>query len=447
VDYNPLTAKLRTAEKKIKDLERRRAAAAAQLAWAKRFKPEAATTEITRLQADLKGRIAELRSLEAESSRLEATSRLLNSKTSSLEDKARMGWNPGYWFSDKRSDAKERLKKHQQEVDRHLQRVHDADRERNQVASAVKRLTGMITRREVELARFKSFQSATVQKEIEQIDGELPLRGMERDDVKAHKADVDGRLKAPMAELRKYESEMEGLLATISGLRSEQSKVRDQINEAERIDNEISRASNSYERAMLHRKCEERFGAGSPSRVIRGLQFQMRQYESTIEYNKRQIARIRRDFGKTEERIKRIAEVASRDIRALMIDGKNCCFEGNQFIGLAALIPLTKELAKRYDVTVVFDASIRRDLGTSDDDLRAALSGARVHVVASGAKADETILDAAADPAIWVISNDRFGDYRDKTPVKERRVIRHEILHGRVMVHDLSVEARFAGGM
>ena len=97
----------------------------------------------------------------------------------------------------------------------------------------------------------------------------------------------------------------------------------------------------------------------------------------------------------------------------IIIDGKNLCFEGNTFIGLAALIPLTEQVAKRYDVTVVFDASIRRDLKMSDDQLAKALPAAKVHVVASRAKADETILDAAHESTAWVISNDRYGDYRD----------------------------------
>ena len=101
-----------------------------------------------------------------------------------------------------------------------------------------------------------------------------------------------------------------------------------------------------------------------------------------------------------------------------MIDGKNCCFEGNQFIGLAALLPLTRALAQRYDVTVVFNASIRRDLGANDDALRAALPSAKSPRRSSRAKADETLLDAASDPSVWVISNDRFGDYRDKPPLR-----------------------------
>jgi chromosome segregation ATPase len=444
MDYNPLTARLHTAKKKIKHLHERRADAVSQLTWAEGFEPEASAADIERLHSDLRIKIDERGRLEAESARLKLTADRLKSKTSALEAKARMGWNPSYWLSDKRSDAKAQLKKHRKKVERHLEGVDGADKERRRVVREVKRLADLVSAKERELARHKDFQPAAVRLEIEKIDEELPFREMERDDLRRRKDDVDRRLKAPLTEMRKYDSEVEVLHQAISELEHDQSNWRRQIAEAERIDRELTRASNAYERAMLHQKCEQQFGKGSPSIVIRDMQFQVRRTQSNIDYNKRQIARIRRDIAKTEGRIKKIAEIASRDVRALMIDGKNCCFEDDQFIGLAALIPLTNDLAKRYDVTVVFDASIRRDLGASDAALRAALPATKVHVVASRAKADETILDAAADPAIWVISNDRFGDYRDKTPVREGRIIRHEILHGRVMVHDLGVDVRFA---
>ncbi len=83
---------------------------------------------------------------------------------------------------------------------------------------------------------------------------------------------------------------------------------------------------------------------------------------------------------------------------------------------------------------------IRGLLRFSDDDLRTALPAAKIHVVQSGRQADETVLDAATKATAWVVSNDRFGDYRDKRCVKEGRIIRHEILSDRILVHDLGVD-------
>lgn len=251
----------------------------------------------------------------------------------------------------------------------------------------------------------------------------------------------DGRVPRPdpLAQLRKYESEIEDLGSTVSKLRSELSRLERQIAEAEDIDERLTRASNGSERYELHQECERLFDVGSPRTAMSAIRSKMRPLKSSIGDHERQSERIRRDMVKTEQRISHLAAVAARDIDALIIDGNNCCYQGSDFIGLAALIPMTEHLAERYAVTVVFDAAIRSLLGASDDDVRAALPGASVHVVASQTKADETILDAADEPTAWVVSNDRFGEYRDKTPVKEDRLIKHEIMSGRIFVHDLRV--------
>lgn len=445
MDYNPLTAKLRAVERAIKTLQRQRRDAESELERAANFSVEAAQAEIERLQSDLAACSQERDGLAADHGRLKAIEDQLKAKAGSLEDKARLGWDPTYWLSDKRAKAKERLKKHRKKVANQIEKVETAAKKLDSKSRDVKRLKATLSRKQRELDQHLNFEPDDVRALIDKIDEEMPFREMERDDLRERKAEVDRRLKAPLAEIRKYEAQVEELHEKVSGLEHEQSTWRRQVAEAERIDAELSRASNSYERAMLHQKCEEQFGKGSPSAVVRDARFQIRRIQSSLDYNERQINRVQRDIEKTQNRIKKLAEAAARDVRALVIDGKNCCFEGNQFIGLAALLPLTRALAQRYDVTVVFDASIRRDLGANDDALRAALPSAKVHVVASRAKADETLLDAASDPSVWVISNDRFGDYRDKPPVRDRRIIRHEILHGRVLVHDLGVDAQFAG--
>jgi hypothetical protein len=43
-----------------------------------------------------------------------------------------------------------------------------------------------------------------------------------------------------------------------------------------------------------------------------------------------------------------------------------------------------------------------------------------------------------------VISNDRFRDYTDKPAVRDDRLIRHEIVAGQVLVHDLDLRLGFA---
>ena len=125
-----------------------------------------------------------------------------------------------------------------------------------------------------------------------------------------------------------------------------------------------------------------------------------------------------------------------------------------KFIGIAALRPLCLILQESYDVTLVFDASIRRLLSGSDDEnnwltddsLRRRFPGVTLHVVPARSQADETILAASVDPFVYVLSNDRFAEFRDKPAVRDKRLIAHEILNDRVLVHDLDISLTIAPG-
>ena len=439
IDYNPFTAALRATEDELAEMVQRRVTLVEHLTWATQFDPAGEVAEVARLGSDLEERGAELGRLDEDITELAAASRLLASRTPTVESAARLGLNPFRWLTAEYDDAKAHLRAHRQEIVRLRGRMQAVESERAQVAREVAQLTDRVSDKEEALARFRRFRPDQTEQEIAKIDAELPLSEGKRDDLKTRKANIDRAVDAPLAELRDYESEIGQRESIVSKLRSELSELEGQITEAERIDEKISKASNGYERAMLHQESERRFGFGSPRAAIRDLRSQLRSIPSKIRDHERQITRIRRDMAKTEQRIKKLVTVAARDIRALIVDGNNCCYEDSDFIGLAALIPMTEELAKRFDVTVIFDAAIRGRLGVSDDDLRRTLPAAKVHVVASRSKADETILDAADDPTVWVISNDRFGEYREKTGVKEQRVIRHEIVRGRVLVHDLGV--------
>lgn len=121
------------------------------------------------------------------------------------------------------------------------------------------------------------------------------------------------------------------------------------------------------------------------------------------------------------------------------------CSEGGRFLGLAALESLAPILARKYNVTHIFDANICRMLKLSNKDIEDRFSAAeRVNIVASKGKADETVLAVDDDdPHTFVLSNDRFGDYPDKLAVKEGRVLRHEIVGWAAYIHDLQIEAKF----
>jgi hypothetical protein len=105
-----------------------------------------------------------------------------------------------------------------------------------------------------------------------------------------------------------------------------------------------------------------------------------------------------------------------------------------------------KALAGRYEMIVVFDASIRPILKMSEGEIaREVGDAATVHVVPTRTKADETVLAVAKGDHAYVVSNDRFVDFQEKVPVREGRIIRHEIVDGRVLIHDLDVDVTFTG--
>lgn len=227
----------------------------------------------------------------------------------------------------------------------------------------------------------------------------------------------------------------EALAPLLKEMRDIDSKKRDattDLKKAQDLDAQLTSAGNAYDRAKIHEQCELRFGTGSPRSIIHERQRMVRQCE--------------RDYDKARRRAEDIEKKASRRIDTIVIDGNNLCYEGDStFIGIAAIEKLLPYLCKNYAVVVVFDSSIRRLLKTNDSGLQGRLAAnVKVHVVASRGMADETILDLASNsPFIYVISNDRYGDFNDKSVVKEDRIIRHEIVDGKAFLHDLQVRVAF----
>lgn len=66
-----------------------------------------------------------------------------------------------------------------------------------------------------------------------------------------------------------------------------------------------------------------------------------------------------------------------------------------------------------------------------------------VQVVASRQAADETVLVTASGSDEYVISNHRFKDYADRPAVSGQRLIRHEIVAGKVHIHDLNLTVEY----
>jgi hypothetical protein len=214
-------------------------------------------------------------------------------------------------------------------------------------------------------------------------------------------------------------------------LKSELATLNADIARASRFEQGLSSAANTYERAMIHKECEEKFGTGSPKQVISDRRGKIRSLDNNI--------------PKLERRIREELEKLERTIGHLLIDGNNACFERQSFIGLRAISALLRELGGRYKTTVVFDAKIRAMLKTDTQGIERALgTSVNTHVAPTKSAADEYLLKLAdQDNSAFILSNDRFAEYHDYAAVKSGRLFRFLIADGKLMANDIDVSVNF----
>ena len=299
-----------------------------------------------------------------------------------------------------------RLRKEISAVNEHLMRDNEALSEvRSNLSSTQKRIS--------EHERFNLYEAETqlaaIQPKTRQIASDLA-------GAKAEIERIEEKIRPHSQELDRLESE----LATFNS----------DLEKADRFDRDLTAAENSYERAMIHQKCEENFGSGSPKHVINDRRGKIRRLENNI--------------PKVERRIRDELKKLDRTISHLVIDGNNACYEGQSFIGLRGISALLGALDNRFKVTVVFDASIRAMLKTDNQGVKKLLGGkVATHVAPTKTAADEYLMKLAGkDKNAFVLSNDRFAEYHDYDVVKSRRVLRFLIADGMFMANELDISIR-----
>ncbi len=333
-----------------------------------------------------------------------------SSSVKQLELKAAMGFDPRYWFSSERAVAKRMLLEAQQKLVIQESRVTNAEIEFSRAAEFGRKIQS-------EIAMARAFDPLLAQSAIAALMANLDRIEPLLENLRYRSNDLDEVMREPLKNLRKQEAE--------------RAKIMSRIARAEAFDSSLSNASSSYERAKIHSQCDSELGDSKPGNVLRQSRGALRSINDHIR--------------KLQARVDSLIRFATWDIRHIVIDGNNLCYEGSRFLRLAALEVLVPILVRRYKVTLIFDASIRRKLEMSSQDIEARFPQAeRVHIVASKRMADETVLAAAGDdPHTFVLSNDRFVDYPEKLADKEDRVLRHEIVSQTAYIHELRIAARF----
>lgn len=402
LEYNALTAEVGSRKEGLNKLHKLVADLSLQLAWYDAFDPAATASLATDAEATAAKREIQLAELDKAFTSSEDTAERLRSA-------ARLGWNPHNWFSGTRLAAKIGLAQCRADMEK------SEAAKRRYVDERDGALAHLADVRE-SLARYSKFDREAAADKLAGLEIDIERSGAELDKWEARKKALDKELEAPLREMLE--------------LRSQLNSLRSDIGTAERFKRQLGEAKNSYEKKQIHEECKRTLGNGSPGKVVNAAQ--------------KAIERAERDITKLERRIQELGRRGALDVQALVIDGSNLCYQADRLIGLLALQALCPRLAEKFEVTVVFDASTRKKLGVSSDEiLRSQLPDVKVYVDGLHSGADETILDAAKDPTTYVLSNDRFSEYAEKPAVRDARIIRHMIIDGRVLVPDLKIDVEF----
>ncbi len=404
---NPVTASLREAERHLEDLQQR---------------VNEVRAEIDRYRGT--DRAALVRAIDAQKARIE---KLVSEREATRRDRdavrrqidsvhARMGsWlNPRNWFDAEQwelAGQSTRLRNRCAELDEALAKIDRQIDEARQESAATARELAWYDAVDIDLLHNRC---AALQR-----DHHSAKREVQR--LRRCHAQARETLRPCHQQLRSVDAEIQSL--------------NDEIESAEEFERQLNNAADSYERAMIHQQCEHVFGHGSPRHVMAT----RRKRLDALQRDRRKLAER---FAEEEQRIETLVRM-----RNLIIDGNNLCYaNGDEFVGVAPLQAVLEQLHGDYRVTIVFDAGITHQLRLGNTELRRLFpEDVEVHVVAAGRRADETVLALAADASdTYVLSNDRFSDFFDKDAVREQRLIRHEIVNGRVLIHALGVDAHYA---
>ena len=400
---NPFCEQLESAEQKASELAAGLQKVRQEIEWFEGARLDTLLCQLDELRSEAEDHLGECDRISAEAEQIEQNIQAVSGSINTL-------WNPKNWFDSQQRGYRAQVAKLKDSLKKTKGRLSKSQGSLRDVLRREKEKTD-------EVENYRIFDFDAKNNERSNLARQLSEQKEQVQIISNRKQQVDTAIEPIISQIREVDRKKSEAVAAMQ--------------RAQMLDNELSDAQNSYDRAMVHRTCEDMFGTGSPRKVISKMEAEVR--------------RLDRDCEKLKARARSVASKATRDVRQLILDGNNLCYEGDRFLGLDALRALVPALSECYDVTVVFDASIRRALQSGDAEVRGVFGGnVKIHVVATSVKADATVLDlAGSDKTAFVISNDRFAEFWEKPAVKDGRLIRHEIVAGRVLIHDLGISEAY----
>lgn len=339
----------------------------------------------------------------------------LNQERLTQCQRAASGWLSRLWRSAEQSVAQRQLPELET-------RLNMLDQSAKKAQATLTWYTQEEQRLNADLQRYRAFDPLEAQALMTQLSEALP--------------GLHSGLEATSQASEQWDARAGGLLRQWHAAQYQLDELAGDMAEAERFQYSLSNAVTARDRALVHQRCQARFGTGNPGSILSDLDKEKR---------KRQ-----RDLDKLEGRLHDVVGLMAHQIETLIIDGNNLCYAPsenarNRFIGLMALKALVPHLSSTYKVTLMFDPGIRGQLGLDDAALRAAFPQATVVVMQSNAKADDGVLAAAEfDPHAYVISNDKFADYPEHPAVREGKLLTHLIHPQSVQIQQLQINVPFS---
>jgi len=424
---NPFTLEINELNTKLTQLRRDHDEAVNELAnWTSRishyesYDLDKANTELRQAERN----VTALQHLKEKSS---ADAVALIELAKKLEQDAGLGFDPRRWLSAERDIAKRHLSRVQLELITQQSKVAESSQEYEAAQTHLKKL-------EAEIVLLRTFDHLESQAAVTALQGTIKrlqscMDEINSDITRLHplRDALDDSLREPLKHLSEDEEELRTLMIRIA-----------QAEHFLCLLDDATRRNDRREKWRLHKKCGEELGDGKPSAVIMRC--------------RRSVPGVEARIQKSQERISSIVRMATNEVRHIVIDGSNLCYDqANRKlkVPLAALEVLVEHLAAKYKVTLIFDPGIVGIVKTRRKDKDTYIKehfpkAAEVHICPSKPDADQTVLGIAEDdPHTYVLSNDKYSEYRGKAAVREKRVLQPNIVASTVFIHELGVRLKF----
>lgn len=258
----------------------------------------------------------------------------------------------------------------------------------------------------------------------------------ERDFISASLLNIAVELKKVEKEKIRIDNAIKEKTDILYGLYSEETSVSLDLETAENLKIRLESATNGYERKWIHQESERIFQESNPNKVVVNLKKRKRYLDKNID--------------KVDKEIKEKVKILTTNIDLIIIDGNNVCYKKDKFIGdiaLKALVTalLESEITNKSRILICFDNGISKLLSSTKKDVEDSFKSIseKIEVLISNGKADKTIINAAEKSNTFIISNDRFVDFRDKKAIKERRCLRHRMVFNQIHIEEFSIVATY----